>query len=91
VSMTAAQSVATIVPSSAPRLLGFQLADPSGQNIQGDDDDPLNLMSFQIMTPAYAIKAMEKLGDRPRYLLMPIFEGDVEDPHLIGPSGSENS
>lgn len=65
------------------KLLGFQLTDPSGCNIQGDDDDPLGLMSFQIMSPAYAAKAIEKLGDSPRYLLMPIYEGDVEDPHVL--------
>ena len=65
------------------KLLGFQLADPGGCNIQGDDDDPLGLMSFQIMSPAYAAKAIEKLGNGPRYLLMPIYEGDVEDPHVL--------
>ena len=65
------------------QLLGFQLADPSGCNIQGDDDDPLGLMSFQIMSPAYAAKAIERLGDSPRYLLMPIYEGDVEDPRVL--------
>ncbi|MBD2745705.1 hypothetical protein IC232_03250 [Microvirga sp. BT688] len=77
--------------SEGPKLLGFQLADRSGVNIQGDEDDPLNLTSFQIMTPAYAIGALEKLGDAARYLLMPIFEGDVEEPHLIGPTGTESS
>jgi hypothetical protein len=40
-------------------------------------------MSFQIMSPAYAVKAVEKLGDSPRYLLMPIYEGDVEDRHVL--------
>jgi hypothetical protein len=65
------------------KLLGFQLANPSGCIIQGDDDDPLALMSFQIMSPAYAVKAVEKLGDSLRYLLMPIYEGDVEDPHVL--------
>jgi hypothetical protein len=91
VSTTAIQPVASIACGPVPRLLGFQLADPSGHNIQGDDEDPLNLLSFQIMTPAYAVKAMQKLGDSPRYLLMPIFEGDVEDPHLIGASDLENA
>ncbi len=72
-----------------PKLLGFQLADPSGSNIQGDEDDPLGLMSFQVMSPAYAAKAIERLGDSPRYLLMPIYDGDVEDPHILGPDFEE--
>ena len=72
-----------------PQLLGFQLADPSGTNIQGDDNDPLGLMSFQIMSPAYAARAIERLRDGPRYLLMPIYEGDVEDPHILGPDNPE--
>lgn len=77
------RSIPRSAQTATAKLLGFQLADPSGCNIQGDDDDPLGLMSFQIMSPAYAAKAIEKLGDSPRYLLMPIYEGDVEDPHVL--------
>lgn len=75
-----------IAPQPAPakpKLLGFQLADPNGSNIQGDEDDPRGLMSFQVMSPTYAARAIERLGDSPRYLLMPIYEGDVEDPHVL--------
>jgi hypothetical protein len=91
VSTTATQPVGGIASSSDPKLLGFQLADRSGHNIQGDDEDPLNLMSFQIMTPAYAVAALGKLGGDTRYLLMPIFEGDIEEPRLIGHSNTEIS
>ncbi|WP_114946513.1 hypothetical protein [Microvirga calopogonii] len=90
-STTERSPVGTPSRGSGPQLLGFQLADRSGHNIQGDDEDPLNLMSFQIMTPAYAVAAMGKLGGDPRYLLMPIFEGDIEEPSLIGPSVTEIS
>ena len=66
------------------QLLGFQLADPNGVNIQGDDDDPLNLLSFQIMSPDNAAKAMAQLDPSARYLLMPIYAGDIEEPRILG-------
>ncbi|WP_262298186.1 hypothetical protein [Microvirga sesbaniae] len=90
-STTATPPFGAPAPGSGRRMLGFQLADPSGHNIQGDDEDPLNLTSFQIMTPAYAVAAIAKLGGDSRYLLMPIFEGDIEEPSLIGPSDTEIS
>ncbi|MPR11131.1 hypothetical protein [Microvirga tunisiensis] len=64
-------------------LLGFQLADAAGVNIQGDDTDPLDLRSFEVMSPAYAVDAIAELAGGQRYLLMPVFEGDVEEPTVL--------
>lgn len=63
------------------QLLGFQLADARGANIQGDDDDPTGLASFEIMDVALAHSVIATL---PGYLLMPIFSGDIEEPRIVG-------
>ena len=65
-----------------PKLLGFQIADHMGENIQGDDNDPSGLPSFHILnsTEAWAIIAAH--GKSRSLLLQPIFEGDIEEPVL---------
>jgi hypothetical protein len=66
------------------RLLGFQFADTAGGNIAGDRDDPAGLASFEVMTPELAVAILAKnpphMG---RYLLMPIYEGTIEEPVII--------
>lgn len=62
------------------KLLGFQLADERGANIQGDDDDPCDMASYEVMAPAVATAVIAK---HPGYLLMPIYEGDFEAPVLL--------
>ena len=65
------------------RLLGYQIADLRGNNVQGEGEDPSNLASFEVMTADVANGVMEGLGGR-RFLLMPIYEGDVEEPTIVG-------
>jgi len=60
------------------KLLGYQIADADGTNIQGDDGDPSGLPSFHIMTAQEAAPILE--ASPSRLLLMPIFEGDIENP-----------
>ena len=67
------------------KLLGYQLADKDGVNIQGDDEDPTGLNSFDVMPHEVANLVMQDLGDEADILLMPIFEGDVEEPRIIDP------
>ena len=62
------------------KLLGFQLADKYGRNIQGDHDDPTSLASFEVMDMGLAFFI---IGRHPSYLLMPIFEGDIEKPSVV--------
>ncbi len=63
-------------------LLGFQLADVTGHNIQGDDNDPTGLASFEVMTPDFAVHFMSSKPSI-RYLLMPIYVGDIEEPVIV--------
>lgn len=63
----------------ARKLLGFQIADRSGTNIQGDDHDPSGHPSFRILSAAEAQAVLE---ENEGLLLMPIYEGDIEDPEL---------
>jgi hypothetical protein len=65
------------------RLLGYQIADLFGENIQGDDNDPTDFASFEVMSEATASVTMQSLGPNSGYLLMPIFEGDVEEPTIV--------
>ncbi len=62
-------------------LLGFQIADAKGVNIQGDDGDPSGHPSYRILS---AQEATEIVREHPEQglLLMPIYEGDIEDPEL---------
>lgn len=61
-------------------LLGFQVADAAGRNIQGDDNCPIGLPSFAIVHPADAANLAASIGKN--YLLMPIFTGTIEEPEI---------
>jgi len=65
------------------KLVGYQLADKNGVNIQGDDEDPTGFTSFEVMSPEIAHQVMQDLGDETDFLLMPIFDGDVEEPRIV--------
>jgi hypothetical protein len=63
------------------KLIGFQICDARGTNIQGDDDDPTGEPSFAVFDPSLAGPLAATL---PRgFLLMPIREGDVQQPIII--------
>lgn len=66
-------------------LLGYQVADEAGHNIQGDDKDPSGLASFEIMPPDLA---MATLAHMPGFSLYPIYEGDIEKPTLLSETSS---
>lgn len=62
------------------KLLGFQIANWMGENIQGDDKDPTRLPSFHILSSSEAWDMMQQFGNDHQILLQPIFEGDIEEP-----------
>ena len=64
------------------KLLGFQLADKYGRNIQGDPIDPTNLRSFEVMDMPLAFFIIGRHSSY-GFLLMPIFEGDIEEPVVV--------
>lgn len=61
------------------KLLGFQIADHMGENIQGEEGDPSGHPSFYVMSAQEAAGVVEENPNH-NLLLMPIFEGDIEDP-----------
>ncbi len=63
----------------ARKLLGYQIADADGVNIQGDDADPSGEPSFRILNAQEAQAVVEA---HEGFLLMPIYEGDIEEPEL---------
>lgn len=65
------------------KLLGYQMADHMGENIQGDDNDPSGHPSFYVLNAAEAWRVLEDNPDH-GLLLMPIYEGDVENPSFAG-------
>lgn len=68
------------------KLIGYQLADANGKNIQGDGTCPVDFASFEILSFAAANAVMIKLAEMDlegHYLLQPIVEGDVEEYELI--------
>lgn len=70
------------------KLLGFQIANWMGENIQGDDKDPTRLPSFHILNSAEAWDLMQQFGNDHQILLQPIFEGDIEEPTFTEASTS---
>ncbi len=64
------------------KFLGFQLANAAGDVIQGQDGDPSKLTHSDIMTPKVATKLIFDLPSAD-YLLMPIFEGMIENPKIV--------
>ena len=60
-------------------FLGYQIASLSGDNIMGDDECPVDGPSFGILSPEDAQAVMEEQREC-RFLLMPIYEGDIEEP-----------
>lgn len=67
-------------PAAKPPLLGFQITDASGKNIQGDDNDPSGYASFHILNEFEATEVMSEFGHEYSLKLQPIFEGDIEEP-----------
>lgn len=64
------------------QFLGYQIASLDGRNIQGEAEDPFKIPTFAILFPNVATSVMRQLGDR-KLLLMPIYEGDIEEPTMI--------
>lgn len=62
----------------ARKLLGYQIADQFGENIQGEENDPSGFPSFHVMSAEEANAVLEKHDQN--LLLMPIYEGDIEEP-----------
>ena len=67
----------------ARKLLGYQIADHMGENIQGDEGDPSGHPSFYVMSAEEAWKVLEEHPEG-NLLLMPIYEGDIEEPASAG-------
>ena len=66
-------------PAYGPNLLGYQIADSSGHNIQGDDDCPGGHSSYEILSLARAQQILADLPEGGRgYLLQPIYRGTIE-------------
>lgn len=68
------------------KLIGYQLADENGDNIQGDGTCPVDFASFEVLTLAAAGAVMAKLAQMDlegTYLLQPIREGDIENHEMI--------
>ena len=60
-------------------LLGYQIADSMGRNIQGDENCPGGHSSYQILTPARAHEILASLPNGGKgYTLQPICRGDIE-------------
>jgi len=66
------------------KLIGFQLANKNGVNITGDDDDPFEMASFEVISPHSLFEVLEAMPLNHGLLLMPIYEGDIEEPKIIG-------
>ena len=64
-------------------LIGFQLTDRGGSIVTGEDGDPTNMTTFEILSPAAAIQTMAMLGNKKGFLLLPIYAGDIENPEII--------
>lgn len=62
-------------------LVGYQIANAQGENIQGDDGDPSGYASYEILSERAARAVLEKTDGN--YLLCPIYEGDIEEPTFI--------
>lgn len=62
-------------------LIGFQLTDRNGAIVTGEDNDPTNMATFEILSPAAAVQALAMLGKG--FLLLPIYAGDIENPEII--------
>ena len=68
------------------KLIGYQIADAKGNNIQGDGICPFDFPSFEVLAPAAAHTLMTKLaeeGIQDKFLLQPICEGDVEECEIV--------
>lgn len=68
------------------KLIGYQIANEKGENIQGDGVCPVDFASFEVLNLAAAHQVMNKLSEMNldgKYLLQPIVEGDVEEYEMI--------
>lgn len=78
---------------SMAKLIGYQLANEDGQNIQGDETCPVDCASFEVFSFEAAHNVIEKLAAMDlegKYMLQPIYEGDIEEHQMIDHFDDEN-
>lgn len=71
---------ARTVPAGC-KLLGYQFADASGQNIHGEENDPSGGPSYRILSLEEANGHMKDPANG-HLFLQAIYEGDIENPEL---------
>lgn len=64
-------------------IVGFQIATRSGENIQGDEDDPSGYPSYAILDAATARAVIAEHGKRHDLALQAIFSGEIEEPDFV--------
>lgn len=73
----------TIDFDGATDIIGAQVIGPDGYNIHGQEDDPFELASFEVLTDNAIKTARNWASDHPGYAVVPVFEGDVENPSFV--------
>ena len=79
-------------PAYGRNLLGYQIADASGRNIQGDDDCPGGHASYEILSLTRAQQILAGLPEGGRgYLLQPIYRGTIEGATFVDAESTSHS
>lgn len=62
---------------------GWQMMNPDGWNMHGDDDDPYDLPSFAILVDNAVPVAREWVRKNEDYFMAPVYAGDIEAPMYV--------
>lgn len=65
------------------KQIGWQIVDPDGYNIHGDDEDPFDLPSFAILVDEARNCALAWTEQNPEFKIAPVHDGDIEEPIFI--------
>jgi hypothetical protein len=64
-------------------VIGHQIIGPDGRNIHGEENDPFDLCSFEILTGEAVEQAKNWVAANSGFKVVPVFEGDVEEPEFV--------
>ena len=63
-------------------IIGYQIANSEGENIQGDDGDPSGFASYEVLSLDIAA-AVIRSNVEARLTLQPVHDHDIENPVAV--------
>ena len=64
-------------------LVGWQIVNAEGWNIHGDENDPFDMSSYDVLKGSAVETAREWCAENPGYKVIEVYDGDVDEPNFV--------